>query len=138
MTRLLLRRAHVGAALGQRVDEALIAEYLDGVPYGRSGDAVFLHELALRRQDLPGLVDAALDLFAEDRSELEVDRRRVVMINGHAGERTTPYVRPHHQIRSSCHERHERLEHMSRCGGVTASQAFAAAPPVIASRAPTS
>ena len=73
----------VGAAAGHDLDQALVGEYPDGLAGGQPRDLVPLHELGLGRHRAAGRVDAALDLVAQDRCYLQVDRRLALMINRH-------------------------------------------------------
>jgi len=77
------RRHDVGAATGNDFDQALVGEYADGFAGGQPRDLVPLHELGLGRHRAAGRYLAALDLPAQDRRYLLVDRRLALMINRH-------------------------------------------------------
>jgi hypothetical protein len=73
----------VYAAARYDLDQALVGEYPDGLARGQPRDLVQLHELGLGRYRAPGRYLAALDLPAQDRGYLQVDRRLALMINRH-------------------------------------------------------
>ena len=54
------------------------------MPDGATGHAVFAHEIRLRRDGLTRLDLAGLDRTPQDRRKLNIQRRRVEVINRHA------------------------------------------------------
>jgi len=73
-----------GAAAGDDLDQALASEHPHGLARGQPRHFKPLHELSLRRYRAAGRVNAALDLTAQDRRDLQVDRRLALMIDRHA------------------------------------------------------
>jgi hypothetical protein len=71
------------SSLRQRDNKTLISEHSDRAPRGHSADLVYLLQVSLARDRRTGPQRARLDLLAQDRGQLLIQRRRVAMIYGH-------------------------------------------------------